>query len=132
MTSGPVNANNIGIYIAGVMIGCLDSASFTSENSEIEVKCKDYTGTLPGTNKWSLEGSGVVRYDAAYGPVDLLTAHQNGDTLTVKFGTSVTGDMIITGSVTLPTFSLASGVDEAAKYNFKMAGQGAYVIGTNP
>jgi predicted secreted protein len=132
MTNGPVNANDLGLYIGGVLVACMQSLSFSSENSVIEVVCKDYTGSLSGKNKWSLSGAGALRFDAAYGAVDLLTAHKNRDSVVVKFSTEVTGDTRITGTVTITKFDLQSDVDKEATWAIEMQGQGDYVVETIP
>lgn len=132
MTEGPINANDIGIYVSGVLVACLDSATFTSEKTQIDVICKDYRGTLNGSLKWGLSGSGKIRWDATYGAKELLEAHLNDDVISVKFGTAETGDTVITGNVIVSKMELASGVDEAGTYNFDLPGQGDYTVGTNP
>ena len=131
MTQGPVNANDIGIYIGGVLIACLTNAQFQSSNSQIDVICKDYRGTLDGTNTWSLSGSTNIRFDAAYGPIDLLQAHKAKQVVAVKFGTEVTGDSVITGECRISEITFGAGVDSAATCDFTMPGQGEYTISTN-
>lgn len=130
MTLGPVNANDLGLYIGGVLVACMQNLSFSSQNTEIEVVCKDYVGTLSGKNKWSLSGAGALRYDAGYGAVDLLNAHHDKTTVTVKFSTEVTGDTRITGDVTITKFDLTSDTDKEAVWAVDMKGQGDYVIET--
>lgn len=131
MTTGPLNGNDVLIYIGGAQIACLQDCEFSSENTEIEVKCKDYSGSLGGSNAWSVSGSGIFRFDAGYGAMDILTAHKNKTTVTVKFGNDIVGDQFITGDCTIPTFTWSGPLDNAATFNIDLKGQGDYTIGTN-
>lgn len=36
-----VNGNDVGIYVHGQLIGCLTNATFSAQNQEIDVTCKD-------------------------------------------------------------------------------------------
>lgn len=131
MTSGVLNGNNLLVYIGGVAIGCITDCEFTSTNTEIEAICKGYRGTLSGSNTWSVSCNGLWRFDAGYGPKDLLNAHKNDDTVTILFGTDETGDTVITGDVKIPEFTWAGPLDAASTFSVRMAGQGEYTVTTN-
>jgi predicted secreted protein len=132
MTTGPINANDIGIYVGNVLIACLTDAQFSSNKTAISVVCKDYRGSLNGSLEWSLTGSTVVRFDGAYGPDDILEAHMNNTLLNIKFGTDGSGDMRIQGQVLVQQFQMGAGVDSAATCSFTLTGQGEYTKDTNP
>lgn len=132
MTQGPVNANDIGLYVGGVLIACLTDAQFSSNKTAISVVCKDYRGTLNGSLEWSMTGSCAVRFDGAYGPKDILLAHKNNTMLGIKFGTDVTGDMRIQGDILVQQFQMGAGVDSAATCSFTFTGQGDYTVDDNP
>jgi hypothetical protein len=132
MTLGPVNANDLGLYVGGVLIACLTDAQFTSSKTAISVVCKDYRGSLNGSLEWSLTGSTVIRFDGAYGAKDILLAHQNNTLLTVKFGTDEVGDMRIQGQILVQQFQMGAGVDSAATCSFTFTGQGDYTVDDNP
>lgn len=130
MTTGPVLANNIGLYIDGTLVACMQSLNFSSKRTSIKVKCKDYTGSLGGSLEWTMSGSGALRFDATYGAMDLLAAHKNNSTVTAKFSTEETGDKRIVGNVIVLECELAADVDKEGTYNVALEGQGEYEIET--
>lgn len=130
MTTGPILANNIGLYIDGTLVACMQSLSFSSKRTSIKVKCKDYTGSLGGSLEWGMGGSGALRFDAAYGAIDLLTAHKNNSTVTAKWSTEATGDKRIVGDVIVLECELGADVDKEATYSVTLEGQGDYEIET--
>jgi predicted secreted protein len=134
MTAGILNGNDLLVYIAGVAIACTDGCTFQSDNEEINVTCKDNNGAkqvLSGSNSWSITCSGKWKFDAAYGAVDLLNAHKNKETVTIKMGTSTSGDTYVTGSAKINSFTWEGPLNDGATFNVTFTGTGEYTIGTN-
>ena len=75
-----VNGNDVGIYVEGVLIGCLTNATFSSSNQEIDVTCKDDSGArkiLPGGQTAEITFEGFFDPAATYGFQDLVALNKN-------------------------------------------------------
>ncbi len=84
-----LNGNDIGVYVGGTLIGCLTNATFSSQNEEIEVTCKDNDGAravLPGGNTASISFEGNFNPSSSYNFGDLVGVHLNGTEVNVKMG----------------------------------------------
>jgi len=84
-----LNGNDIGVYVGGTLIGCLTNATFSSQNEEIEVTCKDNDGAravLPGGNTASISFEGNFNPSSTYNFGDLVAVHKNGTQVNVKMG----------------------------------------------
>jgi predicted secreted protein len=89
MATTIVNGNDIGLYVGGVLIGCLTSSTFNSANEEIDVTCKDNGGAkqvLAGGNTSSIDFEGFFNPAATYGFNDLIAIHKNKTEVNIKMG----------------------------------------------
>lgn len=84
-----VNGNDIGVYVGGVLIGCLTNASFSSQNEEIVVTCKDNAGAkavLSGGNSASISFDGMFNPSSTYNFGDLVALHLAGTSANIRMG----------------------------------------------
>jgi len=84
-----LNGNDIGVYVGGTLIGCLTNATFSSQNEEIDVTCKDNDGAravLPGGNTASISFEGNFNPSSTYNFGDLVSVHLNGTQVNIKMG----------------------------------------------
>jgi len=84
-----LNGNDIGVYVGDTLIGCLTNATFSSQNEEIEVTCKDNDGAravLPGGNTASISFEGNFNPSSSYNFGDLVGVHKDGTEVNIKMG----------------------------------------------
>lgn len=101
-----VNGNDVGIYVEGTLIGCLTNATFSSQNEEIDVTCKDNSGArsvLPGGNQASIAFEGFFDPAATYGFQDLIGVHKNLTRVWVKMSYDGSDSLTVTGYAYLNT-----------------------------
>lgn len=84
-----VNGNDIGVYVGGTLIGCLTSATFNSQRTEIDVTCKDNGGArqiILGGLQASVDFEGMFNPSSSYTLDDLVAIHINGTQVNIKMG----------------------------------------------
>jgi len=94
-----VNGNDVGIYVEGVLIGCLTNATFSSSNQEIDVTCKDDSGArkiLPGGQTAEITFEGFFDPAATYGFQDLVALNKDRTRSWVKMYYAGTDALSIT------------------------------------
>jgi Phage tail tube protein len=84
-----VNGNDIGVYVGGLLIGCLTGSTHTSNREEIDVTCKDSSGSkqvLPGGLTSTVTFEGLWNPSGSYNFGDLLDVHLAGTLVNIKMG----------------------------------------------
>lgn len=82
-----VSGTEVGVFVAGQIIGCLTNGSFSGQNEEIDVTCKDANGAravLPGRQTGEITFEGFFDPAAGYGLEALLGVHKNRTRVLVK------------------------------------------------
>ena len=135
-TTGTVNSTLMVIKVGSTTISCLTDASLSMTQEMRDTTCKDsssWNNALPAKRTWEMSGSAFFAYDATYGAADLFTLYNTQASATVKWGTTVTGDKVYSGTAYLTSLEFAaSGTDENTTINFTFQGVGALAQGTNP
>lgn len=75
-----LSGNDIGIYVEGQLIGCLTNATFSTNQIEIDVTCKDNNGDraiLSGGEESEFTFEGYFDPAATYGFQDLVALNKN-------------------------------------------------------
>lgn len=83
------NGNDIGLYVGGVLIGCLTGASWSSSRAEIDVTCKDDNGNraiILGGQTTNITFNGLFKPDSTYGLEDLVDLYLAGTEISLRFG----------------------------------------------
>jgi Phage tail tube protein len=124
------NGNDIGLYVEGVLIGCLTSSEFNSTNEEIDVTCKDDGGArkvLPGGNTASLPFTGFFNPASTYGFKELVSVHKNKTRVWVKHQCD---DITITGYAYLNSLNWTAPLNAGSEFNgtFTVDGEWGYSI----
>lgn len=84
-----VNGNDVGLSIGSQLIGCLTNATFSSQNEEIDVTCKDNDGakeTLQGGNTATITFEGLFNPASSFGVSDILPLHKDKTQINWHFG----------------------------------------------
>lgn len=84
-----MNGNDIGIYVDGVLIGCLTGGSWSSSRTEIDVTCKDDDGdraVILGGSTTNITFNGLFKPDSTYGLEDLVDCYLNKTLVDLAFG----------------------------------------------
>jgi len=84
-----LNGNDVGVYVGGVLIGCLTGASITSSRAEIDVTCKDNNGdraVILGGATTNVTFNGLFKPDATYGFEDLWDIYIAKTEVSLAFG----------------------------------------------
>lgn len=136
-TTGTVNSKLMVIKVGTATITCMTDATLSMSVETRDTTCKDsnsWTNALPSRKSWSMSGTAFFAYDATYGPDDLFAIYEGDQSTlaTVKWGTTVTGDTVYSGTAILTslTFS-APGSDENTTVEFEFTGVGALADSVN-
>jgi predicted secreted protein len=126
MTTGKVSGNAMLIYHEDVAIACTTDASFTLNNEQIEVTCKDNDGakqyTLGGQD-WNFTVGGIFQFDNV--GIDLLSDMAIAKSIaTIRFGTTVVGDFFFQGEAYISTISVQAPLNGPATYTATFQGTG--------
>jgi predicted secreted protein len=129
MTAGIVKGNNLGIFVGDDFIGCTTEANISISREVIEATCKDNDGArqvLGGSLSWTMNASGLFKFDAGYGITDLVDAILADTTLTLKFGLDEeeVGDFYLSGSAKVTNVEAAGSVNDAATWSVTFEGSG--------
>lgn len=130
-TTGKVSGNAMLIYHEGVAIACTTDASFTLNNEQIEVTCKDNDGakqyTLGGQD-WNFTVGGIFQFDNV--GIDLLSDMAIAkDIATIRFGTAEAGDFFFEGEAYISTISVQAPLNGPATYTATFQGTGPITKG---
>lgn len=132
-TTGAINGTLVLVAIEGENIACSTGATFNGTNATITTTCKDNNGAdqfLLGNQGWTVSVSGNTKYDAAYGLVELETAWKNKTTVTITWGTGVTGDPYKQGEALITDFSEEAPLNAVGTWSFTFLGTGEISLGT--
>lgn len=125
-TTGKVSGNLMLIYKDGVAIACTTDASFTLNNEQIEVTCKDNDGakqyTLGGQD-WNFTVGGIFQFDNV-GADTLTDMAIDKEIATIRFGTDVVGDFFLEGEAYISTISIQSPLNGPVTYTATFQGTG--------
>jgi len=134
-TTGVLNSRLAVIQVGSATITCLVDANLSISMSPRDTTCKDtdsWGSQLPGRLSWEMSGSAMFAWDSTYTFDDLFALINAGTTATIKWGTTVSGDKIYSGTGMLTSLSASSsGVDENVTYDFTFVGTGALTESTN-
>ena len=124
-----VNGNDIGLYVEGVLIGCLTSSDFSSDNEELVVTCKDDNGaysSLQGGNTATVEFSGFFNPASTYGFNDLIGVHKNKTEVNIKMGDNT--NLTVFAAATLPSLKWSAPLNAGSVFSgtFKVQGEWTY------
>ena len=135
-TTGIVNSTLIAIKVGSTLITCQTDATVSMTQEFRDTTCKDsssWSNILPAKRSWEMSGSALFSYDGAYNFSALFALYSGQTSSTVKWGTTVSGDKIYSGSAYLSSLSGASsGSDENVTCDFTFTGSGAIAESTNP
>ena len=129
-TSGPVNGNNLLIYIDAVKLYYSSSCSLEMTGAgTIPYTSKDTTNWVTSFaakgHTWSVSADGLMALDATYGsPNDLFTLMDGNTTVQVDFTTNTSSDEYFHGSAIVTSVSLTAGLNEVATYSVTLEGIG--------
>ena len=129
-STGPINGNNLLIYIDAVKLYYSTSCSLEMTGAgTIPYTSKDTTNWTPKFaakgHSWSVSSEGIIALDATYGsPNDLFTLMDGNTTVQVNFTTNTSGDEYFHGSAIVTSVSLNAGLNEAATYSVTLEGIG--------
>ena len=140
-TTGLVNGTAIALYkdISGVpaKIANLTSTDFELTKDTIDATNKDgdnYKEFLVGLSSWTMSAEGIFEEDGSatgHSPKDLLDDMIAGAAITVVMGNlDETGDLKLTGSAVMTSFSWNAPVNNVAKFSCSLQGSGALTVGT--
>jgi predicted secreted protein len=130
-TTGKVSGNLMLIYIDGVAVACTTDASFTLNNEQLEVTCKDNDGArqyILGGQDWNFTVGGIFQFDNN-GIDDLTDIAINKTTVTVRFGTDVVGDFFLEGDAIISTINITSPLNAPVTYTATLQGTGPITKG---
>lgn len=124
-----VNGNDIGVYIGGVLIGCLTSNTFNSQREEIVTTCKDNNGAktvLLGGLDASVDFEGNFNPASTYSFGDLVALHKNKTEVSLAFGDNT--NLTIHAQALLPTLSWSGPLNAASTFSgkFTVTGEWTY------
>lgn len=118
-----INGNDIGLYVEGTLIGCLTSSSFSSQQQEIDVTCKDNSGArqvLPGGNQAEFSFEGMFNATATYGFADLVAVHANRTRVWVK--------MLYDGELAVTCYAYLNQIEWSAPLNAGSTFSGTFTV----
>lgn len=132
MADRVIAGSDVFLYVGTTLVGCVTSATLNVSREMLDAACKSsgaWTEQAPGRKSWSIDADGVYKiYDsttaaANYDAIEFWNNLDNGTALTVKFGTSQTGDIQFTGTAFVTDWSLEGG-DDNATYSLSLTGSG--------
>lgn len=128
-TTGIVNSRLLVIQVGTVTVSCLTDATFSINRNTRDTTCKDsggWSNVLAASASWEMSGSALFSFDGTYTYDDLYALITTGASATVKWGSTVTGDTVYSGTGLLTSLEATSpGTDENATYSFTFMGVGA-------
>lgn len=102
------------------------SISFTMDVRDASTKDSGgYKESLEGQRSFTIECEGMTALDASNGFEELYAIWVARDTVTVKFGTDVSGDQVYSGTCYITSLSMDSGVEDSSSFSVSFEGTGA-------
>lgn len=116
-------------------VGCTTEDGFSTSSNVDDEACKDsggWSNPTVTTQNWEITASGFVIYDSSdLNFYDLLTLKTAATEVLIKWGTTVTGDDVITGTAIVTDISQTGSVDGKATYDITLMGKGVFSTATN-
>lgn len=133
-TTGIVNTRLLVIQVGSAVISCLTDASLSISQETRDTTCKDsggWSNVLGAKRTWEMSGTALFSFDGTYTFSDLFALINSQATATIKWGTTVSGDQVYSGTGLLTSLSASSsGTDENGTYEFTFMGVGAITEAT--
>lgn len=129
-----IAGKDVFIYIGSVLVGCVQETSISVDSEMLAASCKSSLGwaeSTPGEKSWSASLNGVFRIytdpddDTNYSAIQLFDAIVAGTKLTIKFGTTTTGDTQFSGDGYLGSWELTGSNGDVSTYSAELVGTGA-------
>ena len=127
-TTGKMNGTNLLAYVNGVAVGQSKSFTINLNQELIDATTKGSGGWkdhLAGLKDWSADIEALVDFGQSEGLSECFSDVTNGTSLTVKFGTEVTGDSRWTGTAYVSNLSWSAPMEDVVTYSFSVTGSGA-------
>lgn len=126
-TTGKFNGTLLNVYIDNVIIGCATSSELSVNVDLADATCKDDGGWadhIHGLRDWSVSTDGLVAYDGTNNIGDLYTLLSGRTSVTLKFTTNVTGDLVFSGTASVASISVSAEMEAAVTYSVEFTGKG--------
>jgi predicted secreted protein len=127
-TTGIINGTDLLVYVGGVAILGATTHSLSLARATRDTTNKDtasWQTVLSGRKNWSISGSHMFSFDAAYGHSQLFALLDAGASVTVKFSTDTAGNKHWSGSAVITKLDIEAGDDANTTYSYEFAGTGA-------
>ena len=134
-TTGKFNGTLLNVYTDDTIIGCATSSELSINVDLADATCKDDGGWadhIAGLRDWSVSTDGLVAYDGTNNIADLYTVLSGRTSVTLKFTTNVTGDLVFSGSASVASISVSAEMAAAVTYSVEFTGKGVLTKGTVP
>jgi TP901-1 family phage major tail protein len=139
-TTGLVNGTLVALYkdVSGTLtkVANLTSTDFELSKDTIDATNKDggsYKEFLVGLSGWTMNAEGIFEEDGGVTGIsakDLLDDIIAGAPLTVVMTSNVTGDLKLSGSAVITSFSWNAPVNDVSTFSVSLQGSGALTVGT--
>lgn len=140
-TTGLVNGTLVALWkdIAGVptKVANLTSTDFEFSKDTIDATNKDgagYKEFLVGLSSWTMNAEGIFEEDAGVGAnisaKELLDDIIAGAPITAVMSSAETGDLKLSGSAVITSFSWNAPVNDVSTFSVSLQGSGALTVGT--
>ena len=119
-TTGILNGTDLVVQVGGTAITHATSASINFNMETREATTKDsagYTEVLSGLRSVTIDVEAMTALDATYGFEDLYTVWENRTELTLKFGTTETGDQVYSVNGYMTSLAVSSGVEDSSTFS---------------
>lgn len=132
-TAGKFNGTLLNVYLNNVIIGCATSSELSVNVDLADATCKDdggWANHIHGLRDWSVSTDGLVAYDGTNNIGDLYTLLSGRTSVTLKFTTNVTGDLVFSGTASVASISVSAEMESAVTYSVEFTGKGALTKAT--
>lgn len=132
-TTGKFNGTLLNVYLDNVIIGCATSSELSVNVDLADATCKDDGGWadhIHGLRDWSVSTDGLVAFNGTNNIGDLYTLLSGRTSVTLKFTTNVTGDLVFSGTASVASISVSAEMEAAVTYSVEFTGKGALTKGT--
>jgi len=126
-TAGILNGTLLILEVEGTEIANSQTHTLNVSMSTRETTVKSSAGwksILEGLREWSIDCSGLVAFDAAYGFSDLLALVTGRTKVTLKFTSNVSGNDYWTGDAYITSLSLEAGTEDNVSFSATFEGAG--------
>jgi predicted secreted protein len=134
-TTGILNGTDLVVQVGGTAITHATSASINFNMETREATTKDsagYTEVLSGLRSVTIDVEAMTALDATYGFEDLYSVWENRTELTLKFGTTETGDQTYQVNGYMTSLAVSSGVEDSSTFSASFQCTGTVTEANNP